>query len=290
MAHVSVIIPSYNRAAYLDAAIRSVRDQTCTDYEIIVVDDGSTDDTRAVVAGYGGRVQYIYQDHRGRCGAARDRGIREATGAFVAFLDSDDLWLPDKLQRQVAHAEQHPELGLIYCDAWYFDDATGCDLYRWQSRCRLEQGWVGPALLQNLFILMPAVLIRRAVLECVGLFGEWPDVDFLLRVAARYQVGLVADPLARIRIHAGNSSRRVDPWDDHRMGLELIARACAQAPAVYESVRQRAVFAQYYRTIGVLVAHGRAQEARSLFARAIRMDPEVAAQILREMRAFRHAG
>jgi glycosyltransferase involved in cell wall biosynthesis len=290
MAPVSVIIPTYNRAALLDAAIRSVLDQTCTAREIIVIDDGSTDDTKAVVERYKDAVRYIYQDHRGHWGSARDRGIGEATGAYIAFLDSDDLWLPDKLARQLAYAEQHPHVGLIYCDAWYFDDVSGSNLYRWLSRCQCAHGWVGPALLQNLFMLMPTVLMRRAVLDDVGPFGTWPDLDILLRIAAHYQVGLVADSLARIRLHAGNSSRCVDPWDDHRIGLTLIERACAHAPAVYQPAKRRAVFAQYYRTIGVLVARGRTQEARTLFAEAVRLEPQLAAQILRDIRAFRNAG
>lgn len=286
MPHVSVIIPTYNRAHYLGAAIDSVLGQTSTDHEVIVVDDGSTDDTRAVVEQYGSHVRYVYQEHCGLCGVTRNRGIMLARSPWIALLDSDDLWLPEKLERQIAYAERHPEMGLIYCDAWYFDGATNADLYRWHTRCRFDEGWVGPALLENLFILMPAVLVRRTVLDDVGLFSEWADAELLLRIAATHQIGFVPEALVRVRIHAGNSSRGVDVWDEHRNGLALIEKACTSAPTVYEPGRQRAIFAQYYRTIGVLVAHGRQEEARSLFAQAMRLDPRLTVRIIGEMKAL----
>lgn len=274
---VSVIIPTFNRAAYLDAALQSVLDQTFDDFEIIVIDDGSTDATRDVVARYRGRIRYLFLRRRGLAGATRNRGIRAARGAYIAFLDSDDLWTPTKLARQVAYAAAHPELGLITCDAWSFLDETGQDLYRCYHVVPPGWGWVGPELLQQIFLLQTSsVLIKRTVLEDVGLFEEaqalrvGEDWDLWLRIAARYQIGIVMEPLARIRLHGGNISRQIDPVQGLEHGLFLIERACAWAPAVYGPFRRRAILAQYKRAISTLVAHGRKAEARTLFTQAAR--------------------
>jgi glycosyltransferase involved in cell wall biosynthesis len=112
---VSVVIPTYNRASRLPAAIDSVLRQGVSDIEIIVVDDGSSDDTRAVVARYGNRVRYVYQANAG-VGAARNAGIRLATGTFAAFLDSDDRWHDFKLSMQLALFDARPDVGLVFSD------------------------------------------------------------------------------------------------------------------------------------------------------------------------------
>jgi glycosyltransferase involved in cell wall biosynthesis len=290
MPYVSVIIPTFNRANYLDAAIQSVLNQTFDDVDIIVVDDGSTDDTGDLIGSYGQRVRYVYQDHCGECGIVRNHGIQVATGTMIALLDSDDLWMPNKLELQLSYHAEHPEFGMIYSDAWYFDGETGQNIYRWQSMCHLEEGWIGSELLQNQFILMPTVLIKRSVLDDVGLFGETCDLELWLRVATRYRIGCVAEPLVRVRIHPGNNSRRADPLDTHRGGLALIEQATAFAPEVYAAAKPRAVFAQYYRTIGALVAQGRIPEARSLFAQAMQSDPQLTVQLFREAKALWNGG
>ena len=111
---ISIVIPTYNRAGTIERALDSVFAQTFQDFEVIVVDDGSRDATRERVALYGDRVRYIYQENQG-CSAARNRGIAEARGAFVAFLDSDDEWLPLKLDVQVRYLETHPEVDFVAC-------------------------------------------------------------------------------------------------------------------------------------------------------------------------------
>ena len=223
---VSVVIPTYNRARRLPAAIESALQQGIADLEIIVVDDGSTDDTRAVIAQYGDRVRYHYQPNAG-VGAARNTGIREARGEFVAFLDSDDRWLDSKLALQLAVFEACPDVGLVFSDfVIEKPDGTrlegGADL--WAGR-RLDfpqmtrgvlsahdcghgnlqsegvQYWHGPMymqLLHELPILTSSVIVRRAALddqtwyaERVVLFEDW---EFFARVARRWHVGYVATP------------------------------------------------------------------------------------------------
>lgn len=118
---VSVVIPTYNRAAYIRQAIDSVLQQTMTDFEIIVVDDGSTDDTREVVAGYGERIRYLRTANGGPA-RARNAGMAEARGQYIAWLDSDDTYHPAKLALQCAVLDSRPDTGLVYTECTAFDD------------------------------------------------------------------------------------------------------------------------------------------------------------------------
>src|SRR2546427_4231674 len=111
---VSVVIPVYNGERYLADAIQSVLDQTYQNLEVIVVDDGSTDGSAAVAKRFGDAIRYVRQANGGVC-QARNTGISVARGTYLAFLDQDDLWLPDKLAVQVAYLESHPEVGAVYC-------------------------------------------------------------------------------------------------------------------------------------------------------------------------------
>jgi glycosyltransferase involved in cell wall biosynthesis len=117
---ISVIVPTHNRADLLPATVRSVLAQTFRDFELIVVDDGSKDKTAQALEPFGDRLRYVYQQNAER-GAARNHGLRLATGKYVTFLDSDDLWTPTKLAAEVAKFEAHPHLGLVYSDAYYID-------------------------------------------------------------------------------------------------------------------------------------------------------------------------
>lgn len=221
---VSVVIPSYNRAKRLPAAIDSVLRQGLPEMEVIVVDDGSVDDTRAVVERYGDRVRYVHQPNAG-VGAARNTGIRHATAEFVAFLDSDDRWHDFKLSMQLALFEACPDVGLVFSD-FAIEKPDGSVLSNgaslWAGRklefpemhrvhiCRLAsrgagawpadtvECWSGPMyrqLLDELPILTSSVIVRRAALDAstwyterVVLFEDW---EFFARVASRANVGYV---------------------------------------------------------------------------------------------------
>ena len=114
---VSVIIPTYNREKIITRAIDSVFAQTYRDFEIVVLDDGSQDNTKAVAQAYGPKVHYFYQDNKGIAGA-RNAGMHQTAGDYIAFLDSDDYWLPGKLERQIALFSEHPEYGMVGCQFW----------------------------------------------------------------------------------------------------------------------------------------------------------------------------
>ena len=118
---VSIVIPAYNSASYIRASLQSVLEQTYSDYEVIVVDDGSVDDTRAAVLAVEGPVRYVYQSNSGPS-VARNTGIRAAAGEFICFLDADDAWTPDKLDTQVEFMDQNPQIGLVFADSDEFDE------------------------------------------------------------------------------------------------------------------------------------------------------------------------
>ena len=121
MPRVSVVVTTYNQRAYIAAAIESALGQTFSDREVVVVDDGSTDGTDAIVVSFGDRVRLIRQENQGIAGA-RNTGVLNARGELVAFLDGDDLWEPDKLAFQVETAERYPQAGLVAVDGVLFDD------------------------------------------------------------------------------------------------------------------------------------------------------------------------
>jgi glycosyltransferase involved in cell wall biosynthesis len=191
---VSVIIPTYNREKIIPKAIDSVFAQTYQDFEIIVLDDGSQDSTKAAVESYGPQVHYFYQNNKGIAGA-RNAGMHQAAGDYIAFLDSDDYWLPGKLERQMALFVEHPEYGMIACQCGSVQiDGT----YRERNRPG-KSGWILYDLFNKNFIRTSSAVITRTCLEKVGGFDEalreGEEYDYWLRIAAEFAVGFINEPL-----------------------------------------------------------------------------------------------
>jgi len=213
MSLVSVVIPTYNRAAYIGEAIRSVLAQTYPSVEIIVADDGSTDNTQQVVADFGDSVTYVPLPHRGQPAATRNGGLRVARGDFVAFLDSDDLFFPDKLVTQVAAFGAHPEAGLVYSNVYFFRKDPSQPTVHALDGLPSPSGDAFADLLRGNFLAPQAVLLRRACLETVGVFDENPDFfavedyDLFLRVAAMFPAIYVPGDVAAVRRHSESISR-----------------------------------------------------------------------------------
>jgi len=216
-ATVSVVIATYNDARWLPETLESVLAQTYPHVEIVVVDDGSTDDTRARIESYRSRVRYVRRKHEGLAGA-RNAGVALATGDFVALLDADDLWLPEKLAKQVAVAERHPDSGLIACDGVGFTAEhpdTGRLLGRRWLRLLLASsgreitGHYHDLMIEANQIRSPAqVLLPRRVLREIGPFTDSmvQDYDCYLRVAQRFPITVHADLLARYRERSDSMS------------------------------------------------------------------------------------
>jgi glycosyltransferase involved in cell wall biosynthesis len=210
---ISVVIPAYNAGPFIAETLESVLSQTYSHREIIVVDDGSTDDTEQVVQPYLGRTRFIRQKNTGE-GGARNAGLRAATGDYIAFLDADDLWLPEKLEVQLQVAGRHPESSLIVCDGIGFDgDRVVTDrLLKGELASRLDLASTGELtgnvyreLIARNAITCPAqTLIPRAVAERVGFVMEHRqasiDWEYNLRIARDGPVTLHRHSLVRYRL------------------------------------------------------------------------------------------
>jgi glycosyltransferase involved in cell wall biosynthesis len=230
---ISVVIPAYNKERWLGRAIDSVLSQERPADEILVVDDGSTDRTEQVAAGYGGKIRYIRQENSGPS-AARNAGIAAAAGSWIAFLDADDQWLPEKLKLQTLHLNRHPNL------AWTTGNYTEClcqSEYKAPAlsgdQCKKTLG--GGEILENYLQTYAAgftghtdtMLIRRGLLEEVGGFPagqhRFEDLDLWLKIAYRQpRIGFLADPLAIHHMEAGEHISVV--CEGGRVGADLIGR------------------------------------------------------------------
>ncbi|MFO7708553.1 MAG: glycosyltransferase [Desulfobacterales bacterium] len=213
---VSVVIPTYNRAWCLAEAVGSVLSQEFRSFELIVVDDGSTDDTPRLLAGYGDAVRTLRQENRG-VSAARNAGIDAARAELVAFLDSDDLWLPGKLSRQIDFFASHPEVLICQTEELWVRSGRRVNPGK---RHRKRGGMIFEPSLELCLVSPSAVMVRRGLFERVGRFDEGlpacEDYDLWLRVGCRLPVHLIDTPLIVKR--GGHPDQLSRAWglDRHR--------------------------------------------------------------------------
>ncbi|MGQ9686405.1 MAG: glycosyltransferase family 2 protein, partial [Thiobacillaceae bacterium] len=244
---VSVVIPAYNAAWCVGRAIDSVLAQDYRDFELIVVDDGSTDDTAKVLAAYGDAIHVIGKPNGGMS-SARNAGIAAARGEFIAFLDADDWWLPGKLARQVALMQSRPELGFTSVAA-RLEDPQGKLINLWT--CNHE---ARPILLtlfaSNAGIAggSSALMVRRALLERVGAYDETlggvEDADLWMRLAALSDYACLPEPLVVVLRRSGSVSRNVEVM---RAGaIRVMHKNRALLPHEYRGAFWRACLAGVY--------------------------------------------
>ena len=207
---VSIIIPTYNQSQYLEEAVESVLNQTYKNIEIIIVDDGSTDNTPEVIKSFDNKIIYIQQKNKGASGA-RNTGIKKANGQYIAFLDSDDLWLKNKLEKQIKFIQNNPEIGLL---------GTGC--YQMIDINKMIYKKIFPAkneILQKDLIkynpfIQSSVMIKKDVFNSIGLydekFKESEDYDLWLRIAQKYKVANLEQALVTKKYYAEGLSKHKD--------------------------------------------------------------------------------
>jgi glycosyltransferase involved in cell wall biosynthesis len=208
---IAVIIPTYNDSDSAVHAVESVLQQTRPADEILIIDDGSRADACPAFASFGDRVRCIRQDNKGLSGA-RNSGIFTTNCDWVAFLDADDLWMPDKLELQERKLIEHPEFAFVFSDVLVLDEQTNRK-YRWlEEKKKAREGWILEALYQEFFILPSTMLFRKNVLDEFSGFDASiryaGDYDLSLRVALKYQIGCVWEPLVQRRITPGNMSAK----------------------------------------------------------------------------------
>ncbi len=237
MPTVSVIIPTYNSAKYVIEAVESVLAQTYQDFEILVIDDGSTDETEQVLRRYKNPVRYIRQPNGG-VAVARNRGIQESRGRYIAFLDADDTWLPHKLEQQINVLQQHPHAHACY-SAFTIVDADLNPLGISRSQ---RQGSALEDLLThgNIIGSICTVLCERSLFDEVGGFdpklSQCADWDMWVRLAAHTEFLYLDEPFVTYRQHGTNMSRNA-PLLEHD-SLQVLTKGFAM-PALSESLRAK---------------------------------------------------
>ncbi len=283
---VSVIIPTYNRSNYLPEAIESVLNQTYRNFEIIVVDDGSTDCTRDVVKRYEEKVRYVYQKNSG-LPSALNTGIKNSKGRYLAFLDDDDLWKDEMLKRTVEMMENAgKEVGVVYVDYRYFRDSDRNKLIN--KGMKMYSGDVFEKLLQNNFIPVNTVLIKKECIEKVGCFDEalpaYRDWELLLRIAfAGFKFKFINEPLALIRVHNTNMSSQLLRMK--KGGVKTVEKfesmVANDSPKKY--VIKKALAKRHLSLGWYLTLHGYRREGKEEIRNAVPMD---AKQVIQKQIAY----
>ncbi len=229
MPKVDIIIPAYNAAKFLPIALESVINQTFEDWKIIVVDDGSTDDIASVISRYaeqlGSKLTFIRQPNAG-VSEARNRAIHSSSAEFIALLDADDAWLPERLEESLRCFQECSEVGLSYGFISRIDE-NGAVVDTFTTRSRYPEGHIAPHIyMRTMNLPAPTITFRRRCVEEVGLFDAsmraTEDRDLWVRIALRYRVALVPKVIAHYRMSA--QSATTDPNRMLRSQLQFVEK------------------------------------------------------------------
>jgi glycosyltransferase involved in cell wall biosynthesis len=258
---VSVVIPTYNRKQWVTEAVDSVLKQKFRDFELLIVDDGSEDGTCEALGRYAGKTGYLYLRHGG-VSRARNIGSRICRGDFVAFLDSDDLWQPAKLQRQMEYMRAHPDCRICYTDEIWIRRGVRANQGK---KHRKYSGWIFEQCLPLCIISPSSALIRRDLLEKSGGFDEsmpvCEDYDLWLRIAAGNPVAFLPEPLIVKRGGHDDQLSRSE-WGIDRFRVKALCKILARD--VLTPVQREAARQELLRKCGILekgfLKHNRIRE------------------------------
>lgn len=285
MKAVSVIIPNYNNAHYLANAIQSIFRQTFTDYQIIVVDDGSTDNSKDVVTSFGDKVRYIWQENKG-LGGARNTGILASDTEFIGLLDADDQWRPTYLETMMTLAQRRPDAAVYFSGAQGMD-SDGNDLPQIFGRM-ISSNELYHALLRANFIIPSTVVFRRKVIVDAGLFEEknrqlhgCEDWDLWLRLAPSHPFARTAEPLVRYRLHTQTFSANPGHMQDAvKVVIEKNFGANDGKYAAWSVEKKRAYGGLYrYQVITSIQRQENWAKSRMYLAKALMVDPSLATDL-----------
>ncbi len=275
MSLISVIIPSYNQESYIIDAVESVLAQTYTDCEIIVVDDGSIDNTHARLTSYFDRIRYLHQANKGLSGA-RNAGLAASHGDYILFLDGDDLLRSDALEKLSCILDQSPDDGLVY-SAWQQVSADDKSVLS-EIHPRQVGHLLKSLLLREFFFFGSSTLIRRSVLEQVGPFDEtltWgDDADMWLRIGlAGWSFGYLDEPILQYRVHHASmtatvSTHQIESW---QAGLRKFFAMPDLTPEL-RSLEKQACAVLYFETAGRYFRAGEYELGRELLCQALQVN------------------
>jgi len=269
MKKVSVVIPAYNKADLTVKVVESVLNQTYKDIEIIVVDDGSSDNTAKLLEAYAGRIKYLYKENGGAC-SARNIGIKLATGEYIGLLDCDDLYLPQKIELSVEFLEKHPDFGFVHSAAYFIDDQDNV-LRTFSHRKSRRMGPRVKDLLLRDFICNSTVVVRKLCFEKVGFFDEEiftpGDWDMWLRLAGNYKAGYINKPLVSYRVSSSYNFNHIEQVK--REELVVLKKSFARNKELTLRFQNKALSNISYRCALSYIVVGDFKKAKSELSLAI---------------------
>jgi len=274
---VSVIIPAFNSADWIADTIRSVLNQDYQNLEVIVVNDGSTDNTELIVKSFGDKVKYFYKTNGGQS-SARNLGILNSNGEYIAFIDSDDLWEKEKTSVQVKYLKEN-NYKWIYSDGIAFDSLSKEVLFQFSEISYPYHDNVLINLFQSCFIPMPTVLLKKEVFLEVGYFNEdnrfrnREDWEMWLRIANYYPIAYIPQILVKYRVHNKSVTGKESLIERMNGNILVIQNAALINPEKLAKYKSQVLFNLYYSTGRALSLQYKFLDANKLFLKAIRERP-----------------
>jgi teichuronic acid biosynthesis glycosyltransferase TuaG len=272
---ISVIVPTYNRKDLLKETIDSVLGQTFNELELIIVDNYSDYDFFNFIETFNDdRIRPFQNKNEGIIAVSRNYGLRKAQGEYIAFLDSDDLWYPEKLEKQLRFLELNPQYHWVYCGVEDFDNATGKTLHILKLSDN-DQGNITERLIKENIISSTTPLIKKSVFDEIGVFNErrkfraFEDWELWLRIAAKFPVGLINEVLTRYRIHQTNTSWEHSQYSKYERRVEVLGSVIKHFPDVYIPLLQMAVHHYCIVCSKELYLNGDIKAAAGLISREI---------------------
>jgi glycosyltransferase involved in cell wall biosynthesis len=276
---LSVIIASYNHEKYIEKTLKSIEEQTFQDFEIIIIDDGSPDGTVEAAKRANTRAKIIVQENQG-VDAARNRGIEMAQGQYMCFIDSDDLEIPDRFERQVKMLDSDPETGLVFADVLIIDSNDKV-LNKMSEVYPVLPGDVAVNIIKHYcFIPFATVMVRRDIFLHTGLFNAYRQAmghTKWIEIAHLSKVAYDSKPLACWRKHTSNTSRATKKEDYYEWTRIELTKVLDKYPDLRQKVGEKAIrkrFAKSHFLTGFFMAvEGDIKKARHYYYKALKMDP-----------------
>ncbi|PPS40645.1 glycosyltransferase [Chroococcidiopsis sp. TS-821] len=289
---ISVIIPAFNAEKTIEETVKSVLNQTFSDFELIVINDGSTDRTLDIINNIkDARIKTFSYPNSGCVAASRNRGFTHAVGEFIAFLDADDLWKPEKLEAQLAALQANPQAAVAY--SWVDRIDENNQFLAKGSRVNINGNVYAEILVSNFLDNGSNPLIRREAFQAVKGFDETllhaEDQDLYIKLAARYDFVVVPHPHILYRVSANSKSANVVRMEGHI--LKVIEQAFQQAPASLQHLKKESI-SRLYRHLTVRALDGlsgrqRGLKAATFFWKSVVNDPHLFQELKFKRRLFK---
>jgi glycosyltransferase involved in cell wall biosynthesis len=287
---VSVVIPTYNSDKFIAQAVQSVLEQTYRSFELIVVDDGSTDETKDVLCQFNNSIRYHYQKNSGPS-STRNAGIKMAEGEYISFLDADDIWSPNKIEAQLDFLERHRDIGLVFSDIEEFDkekiiherSRLVVQVYGHEGALQVPLQDPFRNLLTKNFICTSTVMVRSECFKKAGLFEEslriGEDRDMWLRIAAYYKIARLPLVLCKKRVHDFNISGDMELYTSSL--IKVLEKHLHLFPDLVPSSLIKKKLSQLYLSCGFgLLLKNRKRESRKMALRSLSYTPTIRVFVL----------